>query len=63
MTKTQVITEVINVTQFAELIGISKTNAYKLVHANGFPAFRPTPGCIRIAKEDAIEWLRKHQTM
>ena len=55
--------EVINVGQFAELIGISKTNAYKLVHSKGFPAFRPTPKCIRIVKDDAIEWLSENQTM
>lgn len=53
--------EIITVKQFADLVGISTTNAYKIVHSKGFPAFRPTPGCIRIIKNDAIEWLRKNQ--
>ena len=55
--------EIIKVDELAKLLGISKKNAYDLVHAEGFPAFRPSPGSIRVFKNDALEWIKTNLAM
>lgn len=55
--------EFLTVDEFAELLGIGKTNAYKIVNSAGFPAFRPTPGTIRIMKDKSIAWIEKNCPM
>lgn len=55
--------EIFTVNEFAEYLGISRTNAYRIVNADGFPAIRPTSGTIRILKDDAIAWLKKYRSM
>lgn len=55
--------EFLTVDEFAELLGIGKTNAYKLVNIKGFPAIRPTKGTIRIIRVAAIDWMKKYRSM
>lgn len=41
-----------------EILGISRTTAYKLVHEKGFPAFK-SGNRIKISKEALFKWMEK----
>ena len=55
--------QILTVDEFAELLGIGRTSAYKVVNATGFPAIRPTSGTIRIIKDEALAWMKKYRSM
>lgn len=58
-----IVKEILSVEEFADLLGIGKTNAYKIVNSSGFPAIRPAPRTIRILKDEAIAWIKKNGCM
>ncbi len=48
---------ILNISQVANLMGISRAGAYKLVKRKGFPAVRVGEKRLCIPKDKFIEWL------
>lgn len=49
---------VLDVRHIQCIMGISRTNAYELVHMQGFPAFR-SGRLIRVSKKAFFDWMEK----
>ena len=49
---------VLDMKDIQNVLGISRTTAYKLVHTEGFPAFRSGSN-IKISKRALFEWMAK----
>ena len=49
---------VLDVEDVQRIMGISRTSAYELVHAPGFPAFR-SGRLIKVGKAAFFEWMKK----
>ena len=49
---------VLDVEDVQRIMGISRTSAYELVHAPGFPAFH-SGRLIKISKAAFFEWMKK----
>jgi len=47
----------LSVIQVAEVLGISKTSAYELVHSDGFPSITIGKRLI-VPKDKFIEWIK-----
>ena len=52
---------VLNMKDIQNILGISRTTAYQLVHEKGFPAFR-SGNRIKISKEALFQWMAKGRT-
>ena len=49
---------VLDMKDIQKLLGISRTAAYKLVHTEGFPAFRSGSN-IKVSKQALFNWMAK----
>lgn len=49
---------VLDVADIQQIMGISRTSAYELVHTPGFPAFR-RGRLIKISKKVFFDWMEK----
>ena len=49
---------VLDMKEIQKILGISRTTAYKLVHTDGFPAFRSGSN-IKVSKQALFEWMAK----
>lgn len=49
---------VLDVADIQQIMGISRTSAYELVHTPGFPAFR-RGRLIKISKKAFFDWMEK----
>ena len=49
---------VLDMKEIQKILGISRTTAYKLVHTEGFPAFRSGSN-IKVSKQALFEWMAK----
>ena len=49
---------VLDVADIRRIMGISRVNAYELVHTPGFPAFR-SGRLIKVSKKAFFDWMEK----
>ena len=52
----------LSVTDMAKFLGISRTNAYELIHTAGFPKIQLGKRIV-IPKDKLLEWLNKQMTL
>ena len=50
---------VLNAVQLARVLGISRSNAYALLHSKGFPTLRIGKRMV-VSKEKLLEWLERN---
>lgn len=50
---------VLNAVQLARVLGISRSNAYALLHSKGFPTLRIGKR-MAVSKEKLLEWLERN---
>lgn len=49
--------QLMNPTEAAEFLGVSRAQMYRLLQRREIPAFKITPQAIRVWKRDVITWL------
>lgn len=53
--------EMLNVTEAAEYLGISKSTVYKLTSSHTIPFYKPLGKTIYIDRKDLIDWMKTNQ--